>query len=169
MARVRIRGGTGQIRDRVSLELEPRVRVKLGLWLQVDSWEPTAKNSSSHVKALVRGCPLRRWPTSAAHFGSEMKGRFCSNGLCQHWSRRNVQNIIMQDVITFTDMSMKCVGPRPHKHRCQPSRIRRDSPAFSSDVPRSREISRCPAFFENGIIIFFVADYSTCLPRNATK
>ena len=34
---------------------------------------------------------------------------------------------------------------------------------------RSREISRCPAFFENGIIIFFVADYSTCLPRNATK
>ena len=40
-------------------------------------------------------------------------------------------------------------------HRCQPSRIRRDSPAFSSDVPRSREISRCPAFFENGIIIFF--------------
>ena len=54
-------------------------------------------------------------------------------------------------------------------HRCQPSRIRRDSPAFSSDVPRSREISRCPAFFENGIIFFFVADYSTCLPRNATK
>ena len=54
-------------------------------------------------------------------------------------------------------------------HTCQPSRIRRDSPAFSSDVPRSREISRCPAFFENGIIIFFVADYSTCLPRNATK
>ena len=54
-------------------------------------------------------------------------------------------------------------------HRCQPSRIRRDSPAFSSDVPRSREISRCPAFFENSIIIFFVADYSTCLPRNATK
>ena len=54
-------------------------------------------------------------------------------------------------------------------HRCQTSRIRRDSPAFSSDVPRSREISRCPAFFENGIIIFFVADYSTCLPRNATK
>ena len=54
-------------------------------------------------------------------------------------------------------------------HRYQPSRIRRDSPAFSSDVPRSREISRCPAFFENGIIIFFVADYSTCLPRNATK
>ena len=46
-------------------------------------------------------------------------------------------------------------------NRCQPSRIRRDSPAFSSDVPRSREISRCPAFFENGIIIFFVADYST--------
>ena len=43
-------------------------------------------------------------------------------------------------------------------HRCQPSRIRRDSPAFSSDVPRSREISRCPAFFENGIIIFSVAD-----------
>ena len=39
-------------------------------------------------------------------------------------------------------------------HRCQPSRIRRDSPAFSSDVPRSREISRCPAFFENGIIFF---------------
>ena len=37
-------------------------------------------------------------------------------------------------------------------HTCQPSRIRRDSPAFSSDVPRSREISRCPAFFENGII-----------------
>ena len=30
-------------------------------------------------------------------------------------------------------------------HRCQPSRIRRDSPAFSSDVPRAREISRCPA------------------------
>ena len=56
-------------------------------------------------------------------------------------------------------------------HRCQLSRIRResDSPAFSSDVPRSREISRCPAFFENGIIFFFVADYSTCLPRNATK
>ena len=43
-------------------------------------------------------------------------------------------------------------------HRCQPSRIRRDSPAFSSDVPRSREISSCPAFFENGIIIFSVAD-----------
>ena len=43
-------------------------------------------------------------------------------------------------------------------HRCQPSRIRRDSPAFSSDVPQSREISRCPAFFENGIIIFSVAD-----------
>ena len=41
-------------------------------------------------------------------------------------------------------------------HRCQPSRIRRDSPAFSSDVSRSREISRCPAFFENGIIIFSV-------------
>ena len=40
-------------------------------------------------------------------------------------------------------------------NRYQPSRIRRDSPAFSSDVPRSREISRCPAFFENGIIIFF--------------
>ena len=54
-------------------------------------------------------------------------------------------------------------------HRCQPSRIRRDSPALSSDVPRSREISRCPAFLENGIIFFFVADYSTCLPRNATK
>ena len=54
-------------------------------------------------------------------------------------------------------------------HRCQPSRIRRDSPAFSSDVPRSREISRCPAFFENGIIIFFVADYSTCLPRKVTN
>ena len=50
------------------------------------------------------------------------------------------------------------------QHRCQPSRIRRDSPAFSSDVPRSREISRCPAFFENGIIIIFVADDSTvCL------
>ena len=31
------------------------------------------------------------------------------------------------------------------------------------------EISRCPAFFENGIIIIFVADYSTCLPRNATN
>ena len=45
-------------------------------------------------------------------------------------------------------------------HRCQPFRIRRDSPAFSSDVPRSREISRCPAFFENGIIIFSVADYT---------
>ena len=62
-------------------------------------------------------------------------------------------------------ISLRCM------HRCQPSRIRRDSPAFSSDVPRSREISRCPAFFENGIIIFFVADYSmpTCLPRNATK
>ena len=42
-------------------------------------------------------------------------------------------------------------------HTCQPSRIRRDSPAFSSDVPRSREISRCPAFFENG--------RGTCLRR----
>ena len=57
-----------------------------------------------------------------------------------------------------------CLTNTTQTHRCQPSRIRRDSPAFSSDVPRSREISRCPAFFENGIIIFFVADYSTiCL------
>ena len=28
---------------------------------------------------------------------------------------------------------------------------------------------RCPAFLENGIIIFSVADYATFLPRNATK
>ena len=65
--------------------------------------------------------------------------------------------------------NVPAVPIREELHTCQPSRIRRDSPAFSSDVPRSREISRCPAFFENGIIIFFVADYSTCLPRNATK
>ena len=44
---------------------------------------------------------------------------------------------------------------RSDNHRCQPSRIRRDSPTFASDVPRSREISRYPTFFENGIIIFF--------------
>ena len=35
-------------------------------------------------------------------------------------------------------------------------------PAFRGTVPHfhqmSREISRCPAFFENGIIIFSVAD-----------
>ena len=51
------------------------------------------------------------------------------------------------------------------EHRCQPSRIRRDSPAFSSDVPRPAKLDRCPAFFlENCIIIFFVADYFTfCL------
>ena len=113
MARVRIRVSKGQIRVRVSLELEPRIRVKLGLGLATCRWtraKRLQKNSSSHVKALVRGCPLRRRRTSAAHFGSEMKGRFCYNGLCQHWSRRNVQNIIIQDVITFTDMSMKCVG-----------------------------------------------------------
>ena len=46
---------------------------------------------------------------------------------------------------------------------------RRDSPAFSSDVPRPAKCDRCPAFLENGIIIFFVADYATFLPRNATK
>ena len=28
------------------------------------------------------------------------------------------------------------------KHRCQPSRIRRDSPVFSSDVPRNQQMSR---------------------------
>ena len=39
-------------------------------------------------------------------------------------------------------------------HMCQPSRIRRDSPAFSSDVPRPAKSDRCPAFFENGIILF---------------
>ena len=54
-------------------------------------------------------------------------------------------------------------------HTCQPSRIRRDSPAFSSDVPPPAKCDRCPAFLENGIIIFFVADYAPCLPRNATK
>ena len=53
-------------------------------------------------------------------------------------------------------------------HRCQPSRIRRDSPAFSSDVPRPAKWDKCPAFLEN-CIIFFVADYFTCLPCNATK
>ena len=54
-------------------------------------------------------------------------------------------------------------------HRCHPSRIRRDSPAFSSDGTRPAKSDRCPAFLENGIIISFVADYSTFLPRNATK
>ena len=49
-------------------------------------------------------------------------------------------------------------------------------PAFGGTVPHFHQMSRGPAksadvphFFENGIIIFFVADYSTCLPRNATK
>ena len=54
-------------------------------------------------------------------------------------------------------------------HTCQSSRIRRDSPAFSSDVPRPAKCDRCPEFLENGIIIFLVADYATFLPRNATK
>ena len=54
-------------------------------------------------------------------------------------------------------------------HRCQPSRIRRDSPAFSSDVPRPAKWDKCPAFLENYIIIFFVADYFTFFPCNATK
>ena len=54
-------------------------------------------------------------------------------------------------------------------HRCQPSRIRRDSPAFSSDVPRPAKWDRCPAFLENCIIIFFAADYLTFWPCNATK
>ena len=40
-------------------------------------------------------------------------------------------------------------------HRCQPSRIRRNSPAFSSDVPSSREISRCPAVFRKWYYYFF--------------
>ena len=53
-------------------------------------------------------------------------------------------------------------------HRCQPSRIRRDSPAFLSDVPRPAKWDRCPAFLEN-CIIFFAADYFTFLPCNATK
>ena len=39
-------------------------------------------------------------------------------------------------------------------HRCQPSRIRRDSPAFSSDVPRPAKSDRCPAFFEI-VLLFF--------------
>ena len=39
-------------------------------------------------------------------------------------------------------------------HRCQPARIRSDSPAFSSDVPRPAKSDRCPAFLENCIIIF---------------
>ena len=49
-------------------------------------------------------------------------------------------------------------------------------PAFGGTVPHFHQMSRGPAksadvphFFENGIIIIFVADYSTCLPRNATK
>ena len=43
-------------------------------------------------------------------------------------------------------------------HRCQPSRIRRDSPAFSSDVPRPVKWDKCPAFLEICIIFSFVAD-----------
>ena len=58
---------------------------------------------------------------------------------------------------------------RVHGHRCQPSRIRRDSPAFSTDVPRPAKWDRCPAFLENCIIFFFSADYFTFLPCNATK
>ena len=54
-------------------------------------------------------------------------------------------------------------------HRCQPSRIRRDSPAFSSDVPRPAKWDRCPAFLENCIIIFFAAIFFTFLPCNAKK
>ena len=62
---------------------------------------------------------------------------------------------------------------QPHRSRRVEIRIGVNRSAFGGTVPHfhqmSREISRCPAFFENGIIIFFVADYSTCLPRNATK
>ena len=54
-------------------------------------------------------------------------------------------------------------------HRCQPSSIRRAVPHFHqmSRVPRNE--TDVPHFLENGIIIFFVSDYSTCLPGNATK
>ena len=44
---------------------------------------------------------------------------------------------------------------------------------YMSTVPhsagQSRIFIRCPPFLENGITIFFVADFSTFLPRKATK
>ena len=80
------------------------------------------------------------------------------------------------DVVGLLSLSSMCAmatgsgrSEISYTHRCQPSRIRRDSPAFSSDVPRPAKWDRCPAFLENCIIIFFVADYFTFLPCNATK
>ena len=49
-------------------------------------------------------------------------------------------------------------------------------PAFGGTVPHFHQMSRGPAksadvphFSKTVLIFFFVADYSTCLPRNATK
>ena len=49
----------------------------------------------------------------------------------------NHVNIIRRDITNYV---------RRVTHRCQPSRIRRDSPAFSSDVPRPAKWDKCPAF-----------------------
>ena len=54
-------------------------------------------------------------------------------------------------------------GTVPHFH--QMSRV----PRNETDVPRPAKWDRCPAFLENGIIFFFVADYFIFLPCNATK
>ena len=48
-------------------------------------------------------------------------------------------------------------------------------PAFGGTVPHFHQMSRGPAksadvpHFLKMVFFFFVADYSTCLPRNATK
>ena len=66
----------------------------------------------------------------------------------------------------YTTADIDVIQQLKGMHRCQPSRIRRDSPAFSSDVPWNE--TDVP-LFRKWFIIFFVADYSTFLPRNATK
>ena len=85
-------------------------------------------------------------------------------GLSMIWAMMTIYRMKMT-IIQYRS----CWDNDSELHRCQPSRIRRDSPAFSSDVPRPAKWDRCPEFLENSIIIFFVADYFTFLPCNATK
>ena len=72
-----------------------------------------------------------------------------------------------------SDPQLEKVGSHTNpSHRCQPSRIRRDSPAFSSDVPRGPAKSADVPHFSEMVILFFplpIRPYSTCLPRNAKK